>query len=359
MNTTPPLLDDSDNTVIPSDVIPLYGQDSTSDKPSKGKIIYDILSLVLLVVDLLLILTDNILMSSFATKVAEWLSLSHALLVYHHDYHANISAINGFFTLFWVVELSVRWVRAIIKKTYFRWFFFPFVHWYETLSCFPALRALRLLRAGIIIKRLHEIGIKVIPERWLKSAQFYYHVLLEELSDRVILTATGNLKEQLAKSQSKDMVKSVIDRNRTQIENVVLELLRHELSPKLHTAFLSHAGERLSLDVGRAVEKALMDTPELRKYLKLIPIAGSMIESQITHVGKHIGENVTHAINAHLFDQRTLDGLMVEIAKGVANVNTDHPELQGLVQNIINDAIIAFENQVKTQQWKHKEQLQL
>lgn len=345
---------------IPEDVIPLFHQDKDEVVPNKVKVMYDILMVMLLLIDLALILTDKILMSGLAIKLAQWTNVSELLLAYQTHHHLTISAIGGVFTLFWVVELTARWIRAIIKQTYFRWFFFPFVHWYEVLACFPALRALRLLRAGIIIKRLHGMDVKVIPEKWLKSAQFYYHVILEELSDRVILTAIDNFREQMAQSKTHGvLIQSTIDKNRGELEKVVLDLLRTELVPRLQTAFLAQTGERLSADIGLAVEKALIDTPELRKYLKLIPIAGSMIEHQITGIGKHIGENVTTAINQHLFDQKTLDALMVHIAKGVAMVDTDRPELQKLVGSVVDDALNAFEKQIKIQQWKHKEQLHL
>lgn len=345
---------------IPEDVIPLFGQDKKSDKPNTLKIVYDIVMLGLLVVDLILIIGDKILMSALATKLAEWLGFGTMLMTYHEQHHLSVSAIGGVFTIFWVAELVVRWGIAIFKKTYFRWFFFPFVHWYEVLGCFPALRALRLLRAGVIIKRLHRMDIKVIPERWLKSARFYYHVILEELSDRVILTAIDNFREQIAQSKTHgELVQSAIDKNRAELEKVVLELLRQELTPKLKEAFLQKTGQQLSVDVGRAVEQALTDTPELNRYLKLIPIAGSLIEGQITHVGKRIGENVTTAINAHLFDHKTLDALMVNVAKGVASIDTTRPELQELVGTVVDDALNAFEKQIKIQQWKHKAQLHL
>lgn len=345
---------------IPEDVIPLFHQDKEVLPPNKLKIIYDILMVLLLLIDLVLILADKILMSGLATKLAQWLELGALLEVYQNHHHLTISAIGGIFTVFWVLELGARWLRAVVKKTYFRWFFFPFVHWYEVLACFPALRALRLLRAGLIIKRLHGMGIKVIPQKWLNSAQFYYHVILEELSDRVILTAIDNFREQMSQSKTHGMlIQSTIDKNRGDLEKVILDLLRTQLTPKLQTAFLAQTGERLSADIGLAVEQALMDTPELRKYLKLIPIAGSMIEHQITDIGKHIGENVTTAINNHLFDEKTLDMLMVGIAKGVATLDTSRPELQKLVGSVVDDALNAFEKQIKIQQWKHKEQLHL
>ncbi|MDO4441696.1 MAG: hypothetical protein Q4B81_05905 [Moraxella sp.] len=342
---------------VPQDIVPLYGGEHEG-RPSRLKIAYDIIMLVLLVVDLLLIFTDNILMSALSGYVAKWAGLEGALAHYQSHHHEQLAVIGGAFTAFWVIELSVRWVLAIVNHTYHRWFFFPFVHWYETLGCFPALRALRLLRAGVIIKRLHDVGIQVIPKRWINSGKFYYGVALEELSDRVILTATDNIREQIRRSNTHDkLIQDTINKNRAAFEAALLELLRAELSPRLQAAFMNQTGEQLSSDIGLAVEQALIDTPEFRKYLKLIPIAGHLIENQITHIGKHIGENVTTAVNGHLFSEQTLDALMVQIAQGIANIDTDRPALQRLVSGIVEDSLSAFEQQIKTQQWKHSVQL--
>lgn len=349
---------------VPDDVIPLFGANKdkreSSARQSRTKIIYDIVMLILLVVDLCLIFADNLLMSELMSKLAQWGGFGEILNIYQVTHHLSLSVIGGVFTLFWVSELLARWLLAIKRRTYYRWFFFPFVHWYEALACFPILRALRLLRAGIIIKRLHDTGVMVIPKKWITSAQFYYHVILEELSDRVILTAIDNFREQMRQSGTYDtLILTTINRNRAEFESVVLDLLRRELAPKLQQAFLAQTGQRLSHDIGTSVEQALLDTPELRRYLKLIPIAGGMIESQITNVGRHIGENVTMAVNEYLFDEKTLDALMIHIAKGVANIDTTHPQLQNFVSVVIDDTLNAFEKQVKVQQWKHKEQLHL
>lgn len=345
---------------LPEDVIPFYGSQQTPSKPNTFKLGYDMMTLILLVIDLSLMVVDSVLTSSFAMWVADALGLVQPLLTYQEHYHLPIDAIGGLFTLFWVMDLLVRWSIAIAKKTYYRWFFFPFVHWYEVLGCFPLLRPLRLLRATVIIKRLHSLGIQIIPERWLKSARFYYHVLLEELSDRVILTAVGNIRAQMRhKDAQGSLIHRTIIANRQEIEQAVGELLRLELAPRLKEALSAKNGEKLAIDIGMAVERALSQTPEFRRYLKLIPIAGGMIEAQITTIGKHIGENVTTAINAHFLDDATLDVIINQIAQGVANIDTTHPEVQTLIHKISEDALKAFEDQVKIQQWKHAKQLSI
>lgn len=341
---------------LPEYVIPIYGTQSAEQRPSTTKLAYDITALLLLVLDLCLLLIDSILMSDFMTQLVSWFGVLPSLENYQQQHHPIIKTIGGFFTLFWVVDLLVRWMIAIYKKTYYRWFFFPFTHWYEVLGCFPALRALRLLRAIVIIKRLHKLNIKIIPERWLRSARFYYHVILEEMSDRVILTAIDNFRTQLNQYKNQQNYQPVIQ-NRHLVETLIFNLLKSELTPRLQAALLAEQGQKLSDDIGIAVEEAIKQTPEMRRYLKLIPIAGVMIESQITNLARNIAENITTSINQHLFDDTTLDGLMKSIAHGIAHLDTSNPELQSLITTIIEDALVAFEQQVKMQQWKHSQQL--
>lgn len=345
---------------VASDVIPIYAGKKDDTPPSLLKLSYDLLMLVLILVDLALIFFDQIMMSAFFGRVVEWTNLSDWLTFYQTTPHQVISTVGGFFTIFLIVELLVRWGRAIAKKTYYRWFFFPFVHWYEVLGCFPLLRPLRLLRAVVLIKRLHELGINVIPEKWIKTARFYAHIALEELSDRVILTAIGNFKEQLKRSTThQSLIQATIDKNRDDVERVLLQMLRKELLPKLTNLLVSETNVALSKGVGQAVETALQNSPELHKMLRLIPIAGGMIESQMTVIGRRVGENVTESVNAHLLSEQVLDKLMQEIAKGVASIDTTSPDLQKMVATVVDDAMSAFEAQVKVQQWKHTQYISL
>lgn len=342
----------------PRDVMPLFGNNTSSDKANKIKVSHDILMLGLLMIDLTLIFVDGVLMSALIANIATWVGFDTTLHTYYTQHHEALATIGGVFTLFWITELTVRWIIAIVNHTYHRWFFFPFVHWYEVLACFPALRALRLLRAVVIIKRLHKIGIKVIPQSWVKSARFYCGVILEELSDRVILTAINNIREQIKGSKPHEkLIQDAINKNRIVFENAILEILRAELSPKLSLAFHGQMADQLSSDISLAVEQALIDTPELKKYLKLVPVAGNLIENQITAIGKNMAKNITISINSHLFHEKTLDALMVQIAKGVANVDTNHPALQELISRAAEDMLNAFEQQIKIQQWKHTEQI--
>ena len=323
-------------------------------------LLYDIVMLLVIVVDLSIISLDLLLMSKFMGQVADWLNLSQQLLFYVDNIHHPLRVLGGFFTIFLIAELTFRWLLSIIGKEYSRWFFFPFVHWYEVLGCFPQFRALRLLRAFFIGRKLYQLGYQVLPQKWIDSGKFYYDVIFEEISDRVILTATDNLRQQFADEKANQrFIEETFNKNRPQIQAMMSSILKQELSPQLRQLAQSKATEELSVEVGIAVQEALNNTPELRRYLRMIPIAGSLIEGQLHSISQNIGENITQTLFLHLTQSHITDAIIDEIAQTVANIDLQNPELDALVATIVNDGLNAFEEQVKVQQWKHQKYLHL
>lgn len=358
-NTRPTSL--KSTPLSPKNVTPMQSMppDSQRPTPNRLKLAYDIVMIVAISIDLLLISIDAILMSDFSLIMANWLSMAEVLSEYQLLIHDPIRTAAGFFTIFLIIELLLRWLIAIKQGVYYRWFFFPFVHWYEVLGCFPQLRALRLFRAVIIGRRLHQLGYQVLPQPWIKRINFYINLLLEELSDRVILTTIHNYRQQLTDPKmQKSLIDSTFTRNRDEIEATLLSLLRQELVPKLQNLNQnSENGRLLASDIGQAVQNALSNTPELHQLLRLIPIAGKLIESQLLDIGHNIGENVVNALNDCLLDPERLDALMVAISQGIAQIDTNNVALETLVARIFSESLSEFERNLKVQQWKHKDRL--
>ncbi len=334
-------------------------------------LVYDAIMLAVISIDLLFILVDNILMSDALTNFSGYLAYEFNFIflskvvanyggygygIFNHTY---LSMLGGFFTLFLIGELLARWLIAIIFKHYYRWFFFPFVHWYEVLGCFPQLRVLRLLRAIAIGRRLYQMGYRFLPEKWLDSLKFYYNVLLEELSDKVLLTAVDNIRLQLDNSlDSQILVKKTIDNNRENIKEMILSMLRNELAPRLRAELMpSNQNSPVATHVGLAIADAVENTPEIKLILAKIPIAGSMIKSQLMGISEKVGYNIADAVSKRLLQDEVLDEVFVSIAHGISQVNPNNPALEALIADIIDEGLTAFEQQIKIQQWQHQAQI--
>lgn len=345
-------------------------------QPKLLKLVYDVIMLALITVDLLLMVVDTILMSSMLQKMVSFVSQADWLLIFNHSLadwltiyreQQNIISHHAFniftevFTVFLLFELVIRWLIAIVFKHYYRWFFFPFVHWYEVIGCFPQFRALRLLRAISIGRRIYQLGWRFLPEKWLDTAKFYYAIVLEEVSDRVLLTASSNIRTQLTESKNNQaLIKKTIDKNRKNIESMVFSMLRTELAPRLREELTPNGYDSpIAKHVGLAVNEAVTKTPEIHRILSLIPIAGGMIESQISTISSQVGYNIANSVTHRLLEDEVLDELFTSIAKGIANIDTENPALESLIGDIIQESLDAFEEQVKIQQWRHHEQMDL
>lgn len=331
----------------------------STHKASTWSIFYDIGMLFVIVLDLLIISVDAILMSSFGQGIATYFGYeltSYRTLSEPWYYHHGLQIIGGFFTIFLIAEVGIRWLIAIVQKRYYKWFFFPFIHWYEVLSCFPQLRALRLLRVVVIGYRLYKRGWNFLPKSWIATGKFYYEMILEEISDRVILTAIDSIEKELKQSNAhQKIVRNLINNHRHEIAEVVGELLQQEVAPALKQhAQLTKEG------VGTAVYRALANVPELNKYLRLIPLAGKLIESEIQSIGQELAENITDEFLKAFYqephpNQQTNENFAL-ISKAVGNISADHQALEKLVSSLVFSTLATVKEQIQEQQWRDKQQ---
>lgn len=140
------------------------------------------------------------------------------------------------------------------------------------------------------------------------------------------------------------------------ILKVIVEVLQQEATPLLQSTPAHPAifAKPLAEQVGLAIQQALTDTPELHRILRLIPIAGSLIENQMHSIGQHIGENLTLSLTTNLTKPQTLTLMYEEIAKSLVQIDVTSPALEKLVSDIIEDSLTSLANQVRIQQWKHQ-----
>jgi hypothetical protein len=251
---------------------------------------------------------------------------------------------------FLITELAVRWAIAIVNKHHARWWFFPFIHWYEILAIIPHLRFLRLFRAGIIAYRLHELGYKVVPDNIRIKALFYYSVVMEELSDRVVITVIDGVRQELETSSShKDIIHDLVDHHRQLFTVALSSILQESLAKTLQAQ-----QPIITQKVGIIVNQAIEDTPELTQLLRLIPIVGGRIEQQIQSIGQRLGEN----ISAGLIEPFTNGSVnqpnenYLFIAEKVSELNIDNKYLEELVESVVFESLAAIRKQVKVKQWQ-------
>jgi len=323
-------------------------------KPQLSGVIYDVFILLIIVLGLLLVGIDALLMSGVGETLATWTQLLASLQQYREVWHTPILVVEDWITVFLIAELLLRWLIAIVQRHYHRWFIFPFVHWYEVLGCFPAFRAFRLLRAVAIARKLHQMGYQVIPPRLLRFAQFYYNVILEEISDRIVLNVIDGVERELKGSTTHGhLIRDLIDQHRDQLQAALAELLQHGLAP-----VLTEHQQQIRHGVGDAVQRAIANTTDLHQLLRLMPVIGGKIEQQVQSIGRQLAENIAlelaRPFSLPASPQQLANPLLTQIADQVAALPIDTPKLEALVESLVFESLEMLRKQVAVQQWKQQ-----
>lgn len=311
---------------------------------------YDIFMMFIIVFNLFCLCANAFLMSNFGNWFFDTVNLPQVLQYYKTDLHPWVIKTESWFITFLIAELLVRWLIAIINKHHPRWFFFPFIHWYEILAISPYLRFLRLIRAGVIAYRFHEMGHKVIPDSIMKRVLFYYRVVMEELSDRVVITVIDGVIQELDTSSShKKIIHDLVDHHRDIFAKTVAEVLQESLATELNAQ-----RHLITNNVGQIVRQAIEDTPQLTQLLRLIPIAGGMIENQIQNIGQQLGENITQGlIQPFTEGSPSNPNTMYQlISTKLSQLNIENQRLEQLVESVVYESLESLRKQVAVKQWQ-------
>ncbi|GAA5187910.1 hypothetical protein GCM10023345_27660 [Acinetobacter kookii] len=312
---------------------------------------YDIFMMVLIIINLFCLSANAILMSDFGGWLFDFIHLPELLQFYRNSLRPWVIITESWFTSFLVIELLVRWAIAIIAQHHKRWFFFPFIHWYEILSIIPQLRFLRLLRAGAIGYNLYQHGYKVIPDAWYRRAKFYYHMLLEELTSRIVLTVLDGIKRELSTSTThKKLIEDLVAHHRDMFATALADILQESLGKELQAQKIM-----IAENVGDIVNRAIEDTPELTQLLRLIPIVGGRIEQQIQSIGQRLGENITLGlIEPFAYGHKNEKNLAyLEISNKISQIQFENnTHVEKLVESAVFESLEAIRKQVKVKQWQ-------
>ena len=235
---------------------------------------WDLLVIALVVANLSLLLFDSLYLLE-PLNVAFEASAPGLHEAYGRVIHANFIAIDLAFVAIFLLDVLLGWAAAIAERRYHRWFFYPFVHWYDVLGCIPVggFRLLRILRVITLLHRLQRLGLIDVRGWYLYGViAKYYDILMEELTDRIALRLLDNVQSQVRSSDglSGRMVEQVV-RPRQQA-------LIHEISQRLESmAGNAYAHNRPDIlrYVRGLVGRTLAESPEIRR-LERLPLGSQL-----------------------------------------------------------------------------------
>jgi len=237
--------------------------------------------IVLLVcINLSLILFDSLFaLQPVSAVLADLVPELHAR--YQQSVHANFQYIDLGFVAIFVLDVLLGWTVALFERRYARWYYYPFAHWYDVLGCIPlaGLRWLRVLRVGALLIRLQRLGL-IDMRGWAIYGLFsrYYYLLIEELSDRVMVRLFGRLQQEIGASDdlSRRLLQEVVRPRKRRLLNDI----SRRLQDMLETGYRDNRGA-IEGYVSQLIHQALQNNPEMHN-LRRLPL-GNRLASTLDH----------------------------------------------------------------------------
>lgn len=313
--------------------------------------IIDFVMLGLLILNLGLIIWDSTY--SFVAVQNLLQEYAPALKESYHPVHERFIFYDMIFVFIFLGEFALRWGYSIKARVYDRWYFYPFIHWYDLVGCIPigGLRFLRVLRIISIIYRLHQYKIiDVTSSRLYQFVNFYYDAFMEELSDRIVLKVLSGVQEEVKRGSP------LFERIQSDILFPRREMLSDWLSERVALAaqhgYIPNRGA-LRVYLENRVDHALKQNLELSR-LKYLPVVGPTIQDTLENAVGDIVANVVHQIledlassTNHAFIEDIVKVFLPDPAQGL----TEDREKEALI-TLILEVIDAIKDQIHVKHWR-------
>jgi hypothetical protein len=261
------------------------------------------------------------------------------------------------FVLVFMADFVLRWVVSVKDKEYDKWFFFPFVNWYDILGLIPvgSMRFFRLLRVFSFTIRLQKMGW-IDAREWAlyKSATRYRDIAVEEVSDSVISNMLERMKDEVKKGSP--ITNEVVERALKPNNKLLVRWVASTVQQTIHLHYTERVPE-LRQYLNTKVATAIRNNKELA-LVDAIPLLGGTITKTLENAVADITFQVVHGIVedfAHNKNPELID-LAADISEETVTRIANDGQLNKIAVKIVNDTINIILEEVNVQEWKLKEQ---
>ncbi len=252
-----------------------------------------------------------------------------------------------FLVLFWV-EFAVRWLLALRRTTYPRWFFFPLANWYDLLGLVPSrqFRVFRLFRVASIYVRLRRsehsgIGRDVVS----RTVAYVAGIIAEEISDMVAIRILDELAEEIRAGTHLEILGESLAHRRREIESTLASQVGATVAAEETRARVE---ELYSVALARAAER---DGP-----LAAIPLPGVVVRPLVRALGGTVFSAVMDTVAATMASDegraavdRLVSGLVDDVFRGAG---LDH--LEHLGRDVTLEIIERMKAAVAVKKWAQR-----
>jgi hypothetical protein len=322
-------------------------------------LIVDVVMMILIITNLALIIVDW----GFASPFVQTRLRTYAPAVYtwyDQTIHQHFILYDLAFVTVFVVEILVRWGLAIHRQRYHRWFFYPFVHWYDVLGCIPvgSLRSLRLLRLIAMIPKLQRTGLLDLRRTYLyKTFEKYRDIVLEEISDRVTVRIIEGVQGEIRTSQ--EVTQRINEEVIAPRREALIEAVTHRLQEATAVAY-EHQQDDFHEYLDSVIEDAVSRNREIGTIAAL-PGIGRPVATLL--------ENAISDIVFNVVDQMVTDVCSLENDQAIAQVTSVSAEtlmspkydqrLNQLATSVVLQSLDVIKDHVQIRRWKEQDPLSM
>lgn len=332
-----------------------FNKDNLRNSHQTIWLLLDLIMLGLVFINLAWLLFDTLFTSAHIRQGLHWLSPGFTDF-YATEVHVNFVVYDLVFVAIFLFEFFLRWIFAIRHHTYHRWFFYPFVHWYDLLGCIPvgSFRWLRLLRIISILYRLQKYQIIDISNLYIvKFVVKYLNILVEELSDRVVIHVLNGIQDEIAIGTPvmEKIVQEVLIPNKPLligwISSRINDLAENVYQPRRND---------LRAYLESVIATSLAQDQKVAA-LEKVPVIGEAITEIIEQTVSDVVFNITDRLVTDIGREET-DAWVHEIADMViARLLQPNDQLNKATQYVLIDILDVVKSEVKVQRWKVKESI--
>jgi len=270
---------------------------------------------------------------------------------YGEQIHEHFLFYDLIFISIFLAEFAFQWVVAVRRQTYPRWYFYPFIHWYDLLGCIPigSFRMLRLLRVISMLVRLQRMGIiDMTGTRIYQFFLFYFNAFIDEVSDRVTIRALDDVQRELEEEApiTRDIITKVIAPQREKL----VEHLSRRIGYIAQRSYDKHQDE-IREYVDSVIAESVKANAGIRN-LDRVPVIGRAVVNQLR---QSINDIVAEVVDRTVRDisaaenNRLVDETVTVIIDAILE---DHPELGDLGTRMSLEAIELIKERIRVQHWK-------
>lgn len=317
----------------------------------------DILMVILVIINLNLIFFDWSYSFTSFKELIEFISptFNH---FYANKIHPNTSYLDLIFVTIFITELLIRWSIAIYQKRYNKWFFYPFIHWYDVLGCIPmngTLKLFRLFRIVGMTIRLNNLGIIDLKSTYVyKKGAKYIDIVAEEITDKVVSNVIKGAQLEVQKDSPliQKIALKVFEPKKDQIN----EWLNSSISEMLTVVYFKHRND-LNLYLKSIVTKSVNENQEIKR-ISMIPGLGKQIkealDSSISNITFNVIDNSIEGI-AKSKNIPAINDITNYIIQQLEIDQSGDKELSDLMKGIVVETLEMVKNHVEVKLWKINE----